>query len=126
MRVVQPLDEFEHRPTRLVPHAEAITIQQLTLQRGEEALAQGVVVAVPHGSHRRSDAGFLAALSEGDRRVKEVLSRREEIKRKTLEARRHQHTQPLMLAAKPQVHPGSPSRPWKCLLTWSPDLSHSG
>lgn len=32
-------------------------------------------------------------------RVKEVLSRREEIKRKTLEARRHQHTQSLMLAA---------------------------
>jgi transposase InsO family protein len=32
-------------------------------------------------------------------RVKEVLSKREEIKRKTLEARRHQHTQSLMLAA---------------------------
>jgi len=32
-------------------------------------------------------------------RVKEVLSRREEIKRQTLEARRHQHTQSLMLAA---------------------------
>ena len=32
-------------------------------------------------------------------RVKEVLSRREEIKRKTLEARRRQHTQSLMMAA---------------------------
>ena len=32
-------------------------------------------------------------------RAKEVLSRREEIKRQTLEARRHQHTQSLMLAA---------------------------
>jgi len=32
-------------------------------------------------------------------RVKEVLSRREVIKREMLEARRHQHTQSLMLAA---------------------------
>ena len=32
-------------------------------------------------------------------RVKEVLSRREEIKRKTLEARRRQHTQSLRMAA---------------------------
>lgn len=32
-------------------------------------------------------------------RVNEVPSRREEIKRQTLEARRHQHTQSLMLAA---------------------------
>jgi hypothetical protein len=31
-------------------------------------------------------------------RVKEVLSRREEIKRQTLEARHHQHTQSIMLA----------------------------
>ena len=32
-------------------------------------------------------------------RAKEVLTRREEIKRQTLEARRRQHTQALMLVA---------------------------
>ena len=69
VRVVPPLDEFEHRPTGLVLRAEVMAIQQLALQCREEALAQGIVVAVSDRSHRRPDTGFLAALAEGDRRV---------------------------------------------------------
>ena len=69
VRVVPPLEEFEHRPTGLVPRTEVMTVQQLAFQRGEEALAQGIVVAVSGRSHRRPDTGFPTTLAEGDRRV---------------------------------------------------------
>ena len=59
-------------------------------------------------------------------RAKEIQTRRQEIKRGTLEARRRQNTQRLQMAAHcPGVFLGWPSKPKKCVLTRSPDLSHS-
>jgi len=69
MRVVPPLDEFEHGPESFFLRAETVTIQQLTFQGGKETLAEGIVIAVCDGSHRRADAYFPAALAEGDRGV---------------------------------------------------------
>src|SRR5690606_191746 len=65
MRVVPALDPFEdgHAGFRLA--LEPPTIQQLALQRREEALSHRIVVGVADRAHRRHDAGFLAALAEG-------------------------------------------------------------
>ena len=41
-------------------------VEQLALERGEEALAQGVVVAVADRAHRRPHPGLPASLAEGD------------------------------------------------------------
>ena len=49
VRVVRPLDEFECRATGLVPRVEGVAVQQLTFERGEEALALGLVSRRPAG-----------------------------------------------------------------------------
>ena len=73
MWVIPAFDELEHRPTRLFLRAEGATVQQFTLQCGEEALAQRIVVAVSNRSHRRPDTRFPAAIAEGDRGVLAAL-----------------------------------------------------
>ena len=67
--VVERLDEVEHRQARRVPGPEGAALDQLALERREEALAQGVIVAVTDGTHRQRHVRLPAALAEGDRRV---------------------------------------------------------
>lgn len=74
-RVVPPFDEVEDGDPRLRVAPEAMAIEQLALERREEALAHGVVVGVPHAAHRRADAGLAAASAEFDRRVLAALVR---------------------------------------------------
>ena len=67
--VVESLNEVEDGPPRLARVPEPVTVQQLALQRRKEALAQGVVVGVPHGAHRRPHSRLLASFPEGGRGV---------------------------------------------------------
>ena len=69
VRVVPALDEVEDGHAGLGLGREAAAIEQLTLERGEEALAEGVVVGVAHVAHGGPDAGFAAAEAKGDRGV---------------------------------------------------------
>jgi hypothetical protein len=65
-RVVPALDVAEQRYARLGLGRPTVPIDQLALERGEEALGHRVVVGVAHGAHRRPHAHLLAALAEGD------------------------------------------------------------
>ena len=47
-RIVEALDEVEDRDPRLALAAEADVIEELALERGEEALGHRVVVAVAY------------------------------------------------------------------------------
>src|SRR5438309_11887496 len=74
-RIVPAFDEVEDRDPRVGRRAEAVAIEQLALERREEALAHGVVVGIAHTAHRRSDAGLATAPAEGERRVLAALIR---------------------------------------------------
>src|SRR5262245_13707397 len=65
-RVVPTVDVVEQRAASLGGRAEPRAIEQLTLERGKEALAEGVVVGVAHRAHRQTDAEGQAALPVGD------------------------------------------------------------
>ena len=78
MRIVPTLDEIKHFPARFGWRMEGVAIDQLTLKRGEETLAQRVVEAITDGTHRwthtdpvRSVLGTIiaTALPEGERCV---------------------------------------------------------
>jgi hypothetical protein len=71
---MEALDEFKDRHPSFCLGLEAVAIEQLALERGEEALAHRVVVRVTHTTHRRPDAHLAAALAERDRRVLAALS----------------------------------------------------
>jgi hypothetical protein len=73
VRVVPALDVLEdgHADRRL--GREALAIEQLALERGEEALADRVVVGVADRAHRRADAHEFAASPEGERRALTAL-----------------------------------------------------
>src|SRR5690242_21937838 len=73
--IVPALDEVEDRVARLCLGAEPMAIEQLALEGREEALAERVVVRVPHASQRRPDAGLPTPATEGDRRVLGALVR---------------------------------------------------
>jgi len=68
-RVVPASDEVEHGEACLGRCREPLPVEQLALERGEEALTQGVVVGVAHAAHRRPDAGLATPATEGKRRV---------------------------------------------------------
>src|SRR5438132_5178529 len=74
-RVVPAFDEVEDGAARVGLGAEAFAIEQLALERREEALAHGVVVGIAHTAHRRPDAGLASAPAEGERRVLVALIR---------------------------------------------------
>jgi len=57
-RVVPALEKLEERRPVVSVGAEALSVEQLALEGGEEALAQGVVVGVAYTSHRGPDAGL--------------------------------------------------------------------
>src|SRR6266508_450631 len=67
--VVPAFDEVEESEARVGLGAEAFAIEQLALERREEALTHSVVVSVAHTAHRRADAGVTTVPAEGERRV---------------------------------------------------------
>src|ERR671926_40625 len=73
--VVEAFNEVEDGPAGLLVIPEYRAVDQLALERGEEALTHGVVVAVAHRSHRRPHAGFATAPAELDRGVLATLIR---------------------------------------------------
>ena len=52
---------------------EPAPVQELTLQGGEETLAQGIIEAIADGSGGRPYTGLLASFSEGQRRILATL-----------------------------------------------------
>src|SRR2546421_8777107 len=72
-RIVEALDKVEDRESGLSRRAQRDAIEQLAFQRGKEALAQRVVVAVADRAHRRADASGAAAQAEADGRVLAAL-----------------------------------------------------
>ena len=66
-RIVEALDEVEDRDPRLALAAEADAIEQLALERGEEALTHCIVVAVAHRAHAILEAERLGALRPDQR-----------------------------------------------------------
>ena len=68
-RVVPAFDEIEDGETGLHLRPEAMPVQELALERCEEAFTERVVVGIPDAAHRRPDPGLGTALAEGDRRV---------------------------------------------------------
>src|SRR6266446_3718658 len=73
--VVPAFDEVEDGEARVGLRAEAFAIEQLALERREEALAHGVVVGIAYTAHRRPDASLATAAAEGERRVLAALIR---------------------------------------------------
>ncbi len=63
-RIVPAYDELEAGHASLGLGAEFTPFEQLAFERGEEALAHGVVVGIADGPNRRADAGILAAQTE--------------------------------------------------------------
>ena len=61
VRVVPALNEVKDRHPGLGLGGEAAAVQELALEGGEEALAEGVVIGVTHAAHGRPDAGLTAA-----------------------------------------------------------------
>jgi hypothetical protein len=57
--------KLEHGQPRLDLGREATSVEQLALEHGKEALAQGVVVGVADGAHRRPDPPLAAPESKG-------------------------------------------------------------
>ena len=72
-RIVPALDELENGDARLSLRTEAAPINKLAFERGEEALAHGVVVAVANRAHGRAHAGLPAAIAKSDGRVLRAL-----------------------------------------------------
>src|ERR1700686_2354688 len=63
-RVVEALDELEHRDPRLGLRLEPTPVEKLAFKRGEEALAHRIVVSVSNRTHRGTHAGLEAAVAE--------------------------------------------------------------
>src|SRR5271155_2015584 len=66
-RVVEAFDELKDGHPRLAARSETAPIDQLAFEGGEETLAHRIVVGVADRACRWTNAGFLAAIAEGDR-----------------------------------------------------------
>ena len=67
--IVEAFDELKDGHPRLAVRSEATPIDQLAFEGGEETLAHRIVVGVADRACRWTNAGFLAAIAESDRRV---------------------------------------------------------
>src|ERR1700693_1969611 len=72
-RIVEAFNELEDRASRFGLRLEPAACKQLAFERGEEALAHGVVVGVSDRTHRRANACIAAAFAELDRGVLRTL-----------------------------------------------------
>jgi hypothetical protein len=66
MRVGPPLYEFEACHACPASGMETALVERLTLERGKETLAHGIIEAIADRAHRESYAGLAAVLAEGD------------------------------------------------------------
>src|SRR6056297_1438390 len=66
---VPAFNELEAGNTGFGLRPELAAVEQFAFERGEEALAHGVVVAIADRAHRRPDTHFLAPEAEGHGRV---------------------------------------------------------
>src|SRR5450759_5311215 len=69
MRVIPPFNEVEDRHAGLDLGLETTPVKQLAFERGEKALAHGVVETISDGTHGRSHPGLVAALAKRERGV---------------------------------------------------------
>src|SRR5580700_9348146 len=67
--IVEAFDELKDGHPRLAVRSKARPIDQLAFEGGEETLAHRIVVGVADRACRWTNAGFLAASAESDRRV---------------------------------------------------------
>src|SRR3984957_9287234 len=67
--IVEAFDELKDGHPRLAVRSEATPIDQLAFEGGEETLAHRIVVGVADRACRWTNAGFLEASAESDRRV---------------------------------------------------------
>lgn len=73
--VVPSFQVTEDGHARLGVGGEPASGEQLAFQRGEETLAQGVVISIADRAHGRPDTRLSAALAEGQRRILRPLVR---------------------------------------------------
>src|SRR5262245_50256735 len=66
LRVVPAFDVIEQGPAGVGRRPEPLAVEQLTFQRREETLAQGIVIRIADGAHRWSDTIGQAPLAVGD------------------------------------------------------------
>ena len=64
--IVEAFDELKDGDLRLAVRSEAASIDQLAFESGEETFAHRIVVGVADRACRRTNAGLLAAIAEGD------------------------------------------------------------
>src|SRR5215204_4000728 len=69
LAVVEGLDVLEDLGDQLAPRRPRAAVHELFLERREEALGDGVVVAVALGAHRDGDAGVAGLLAEAQAHV---------------------------------------------------------
>jgi hypothetical protein len=62
--VGEAFEVVEDGHPRLGPGAEAVLVEELAFQGGEEALGHGVIETVTDRAHRRGDAGLTTAPPE--------------------------------------------------------------
>src|SRR5580693_994831 len=68
-RIVEAFDELKDGHPRFAVRSKATPIGQLAFEGGEETLAHRIVVGVADRACRWTNAGFLAASAESDRRI---------------------------------------------------------
>ena len=68
-RIVEAFDEVKDGHPRRAVRSETAPIDQLAFEGSEETLAHRIVVGVADRACRWTNAGFLAASAESDRRV---------------------------------------------------------
>jgi hypothetical protein len=61
VRVVEAIEDVEHRHLSLGPRLEDPPVEAVALERGEETLAQRVVLGIPDPARRRSRPSLPAA-----------------------------------------------------------------
>ena len=64
--IVEGLDVVEDSHAGLRMGVECISVKELGLQGGKEALAHGIVVAIADGTHGRTNARLGAAFSKSN------------------------------------------------------------
>ena len=62
--VVPAFDEFKSGDSGFPLSLEMVTVDQFAFERGKEALAQGIVIGVADGTHRRTHTCLPAAPTE--------------------------------------------------------------
>jgi len=75
VHLTQAVDEIKDRDAGFDVGLEAAPVQQFAFERGEKALAHGVVEAISYGTHGRPHARLLAAPAKGERGVLAALVR---------------------------------------------------